>query len=51
MAKRGATLAAALAGALREEQGAANGGPKPTHHGLRSLGYLGLSELLSYRVH
>jgi hypothetical protein len=51
MAKRGATLASAMAAALREEREAARGGPKPTHTALRSLGYLGLSELLSYRVH
>ena len=51
MAKRGATLASAMAAALREEREAARGGPNPTHTALRSLGYLGLSELLSYRVH
>ncbi len=50
MAERGATLASAMAAALREEQEAARGGPKPTHHALRSLGYLGISELLSYRL-
>ena len=50
MAERGATFASALAAGLREEQGAANGGPKPTHDALRRLGYIGISELLSYRV-
>jgi class 3 adenylate cyclase/tetratricopeptide (TPR) repeat protein len=51
MADRGAIFASALAAALREEQAAATGGAKPTHDALRSLGYLGISELLSYRVH
>ena len=51
MAEHGATLASALAAALREEREAARGGAKPRHERLRDLGYLGISELLSYRVH
>jgi tetratricopeptide (TPR) repeat protein len=51
MAEHGATLASALAAALREEREAARGGAKPTHQLLRDLGYRGISELLSYRLH
>jgi len=39
-----------MAAALREEIAAANGGPKPRHDELRSLGYDGVSQLLSYRA-
>jgi hypothetical protein len=39
----------ALAEAIREEIAAAKGGRQPAHAHLRELGYLGLSELLSYR--
>ena len=44
-----APLLGAFADAIREEMAAANGGRRPTHGRLRALGYLGLSELLSYR--
>ncbi len=50
LAEKGAKFAAALAAALREEIAAARGGPKPAHDELRRLGYIGVSELLSYRV-
>ena len=50
MAERGAVFARAMAAALREEIAAAKGGPKPRHHELRSLGYDGVSQLLSYRA-
>jgi hypothetical protein len=46
----GAPFAAALASSVREELGAARGGPEPKHDDLRRLGYRGISELLSYRV-
>jgi hypothetical protein len=49
-AGRGAKFAGALAAALREEEAAARGGPKPEHEALRGLGYLGISQLVSYRV-
>lgn len=39
----------ALADAVREEMAAAKGGRPPEHGRLRELGYVGLSELLSYR--
>jgi class 3 adenylate cyclase len=44
-----APLLGAFADAIREEMAATNGGPRPTHGRLRALGYVGLSELLSYR--
>jgi class 3 adenylate cyclase/tetratricopeptide (TPR) repeat protein len=50
-AQRGSKFAGALAAALREESSSARGGPKPTHDALRGLGYHGISQLLSYRVH
>ena len=50
-ASRGAKLAGALAAALREEMAAARGGPRPKHEALRGLGYDGISQLVSYRVH
>jgi class 3 adenylate cyclase len=42
-------LLGALADAIREEKASAKGGRRPTHSHLRELGYVGLSELLSYR--
>ena len=39
----------AFVAAVREERAAAKGGPLPTHRGLRDLGYLGWSQLLSHR--
>jgi class 3 adenylate cyclase/tetratricopeptide (TPR) repeat protein len=45
----GAPMLGALAEAIREEIAAAKGGRQPAHAHLRELGYLGLSELLSYR--
>jgi hypothetical protein len=39
----------AFAAAVREEMEAARGGPPPTHRGLRDLGYLGWSQLLTHR--
>jgi hypothetical protein len=50
-AGRGAKFAGALATALREEMAAARGGSKPKHTALRELGYHGISQLVSYRVH
>jgi hypothetical protein len=50
-ARRGALLAGGLATALREEMAAARGGPKPKHAALHELGYHGISQLVSYRVH
>jgi hypothetical protein len=50
-AGRGSKFAGALAAALREEEAAARGGPKPAHDALRGLGYHGISQLVSYRVH
>jgi hypothetical protein len=44
-----APMLGALAEAIREEMAAAKGGPRPAHGRLRELGYVGLSELLSYR--
>ena len=49
--RRGSKFATALAAALREEEAAARGGPKPAHEALRALGYVGVSQLVSYRVH
>lgn len=49
LAAKGAPLLGAFAAAVREEIAAAGGGPVPTHHALRSLRYLGFSQLLSYR--
>ena len=45
----GHRLAAAVADAIREEGRAAAGGPPARHERLRSLGYLGISELLHFR--
>jgi class 3 adenylate cyclase/tetratricopeptide (TPR) repeat protein len=50
-ATHGAKFAGALAAALREEMAAARGGAKPKHEALRGLGYNGISQLVSYRVH
>jgi hypothetical protein len=44
-----APMLGALAEAIREEMSAAKGGRRPAHGRLRELGYVGLSELLSYR--
>ena len=49
LAANGATLAAALAAAVREEIAAASGGAVPRHAELRGLGLVGLSELLRFR--
>jgi class 3 adenylate cyclase/tetratricopeptide (TPR) repeat protein len=45
-----APMLGALAEALREQMAAAKGGRRPQHARLRELGYVGLSELLSYRL-
>jgi class 3 adenylate cyclase/tetratricopeptide (TPR) repeat protein len=50
-AQHGSEFAGALAAALRQEEAAARGGPKPAHEALRGLGYHGISQLVSYRVH
>jgi class 3 adenylate cyclase/tetratricopeptide (TPR) repeat protein len=50
-AQHGSKFAGALAAALREEEAAAGGGPTPEHEALRGLGYVGISQLVSYRVH
>jgi len=44
-----APMLGAFADAIREEMAAANGGRRAQHGRLRELGYIGLSELLSYR--
>jgi hypothetical protein len=49
LAAKGAELPGAFAAAAREQIAAYRGGPPPAHRRLRALGYLGLSELLSYR--
>jgi class 3 adenylate cyclase/tetratricopeptide (TPR) repeat protein len=49
LAAYGARLAGAVAEAIREEEQAAAGGPPARHEQLRSLGYLGISELLRFR--
>jgi tetratricopeptide (TPR) repeat protein len=50
LAAKGAPLLGAFAAAVREEIAAASAaGPTPAHRELRALGYLGLSQLLSYR--
>jgi hypothetical protein len=50
LAAKKAPLLGAFAAALREEIAAATrSGPPPAHRELRALGYLGFSELLSYR--
>jgi class 3 adenylate cyclase/tetratricopeptide (TPR) repeat protein len=41
--------AGAVAAAIREELAAREGGPPPRHEALREIGYLGISELLSFR--
>ena len=48
-AAQGSLLARALAEAAEEELASATGGPRPSHARLRDLGYLGLSQQLSYR--
>ena len=50
LAARGAELAFALAAGMREELAATRGGPAPRHEDLRRLGYLGVSQILSYRA-
>ncbi len=47
--KKGGRLCAALAAAIREEMAHAHGAPPPKHATLRDLGYLGVSELVSFR--
>ena len=49
LAGYGAHLGGAVAEAIREEEQAAAGGPAPRHERLRTLGYLGISELLRFR--
>jgi tetratricopeptide (TPR) repeat protein len=49
LAAKEAPLLSAFAAALREEIAAAKGGPSPAHRELRALGYVGFSEILSYR--
>ena len=49
LAAKGAALLGAFAAAAREQIAAGKGGPAPAHRELRALGYLGLSELLSYQ--
>jgi class 3 adenylate cyclase/tetratricopeptide (TPR) repeat protein len=49
LAIQGARLAEAAAGAIREEEAAARGGPAPTHNQLAAIGYLGISPLLRFR--
>ena len=49
LAGYGARLGGAVADAIREEERAATGGPPPGHDKLRTLGYLGISELLRFR--
>jgi len=51
LGERGAAFASALASAIREEMAAPRGGPSPRHESLRELGYHGISQLVSYRVH
>lgn len=46
----GASLAGAMAKAIREERDYARGGPTPRHDELRSLGLAGLSTLLRFRA-
>jgi hypothetical protein len=45
----GGHLAGAATAAIREEVAAASGGPPPKHDQLKTLGFLGISELLRYR--
>lgn len=45
----GSRVTGAVAAAIREEEAAAKGGPAPMHTDLRSLGCLGISELLQFR--
>jgi hypothetical protein len=47
---RGGRFFSAIADAIREEVAHDHGGPEPTHNGLREIGYIGWSELLSARV-
>jgi class 3 adenylate cyclase len=51
LGEKGAAFTSALAAAIREEIAAAGSGPAPRHETLRKLGYQGVSELISYRVH
>ncbi|MGC2034063.1 MAG: hypothetical protein WA761_01305 [Thermoplasmata archaeon] len=46
---RGGRLCTALCEAILEERARSEGGPPPSHGSLRQLGYIGLSELLSFR--
>jgi hypothetical protein len=48
-ASRGSQYLEGLIAAIREEVAAARGGPRPLHAQLRDLGYLGWSELVSFR--
>ena len=45
----GSRVAGAVAAAVREEEAAARGGPRPKHAELRGLGCRGISELLQFR--
>jgi len=45
----GGRVAGAVAAAIREEEAAAKGGPRPTHDQLHALGCGGISELLRFR--
>jgi hypothetical protein len=47
---RGGRFFSAIADAIREEVAHDHGGHEPTHKGLREIGYIGWSELLSARV-
>ena len=48
-AEGGSRLAGGTAAAIRQEIAAADGGPPPAHEELHSLGFDGISELLSFR--
>ncbi len=48
--RRGGRVLGALARAIREEASAARGGPATGHREVRALGYIGLSDLISYRA-
>ena len=49
LAAKGAALLSAFAAAAREHIAVGRGEPAPAHRELCALGYLGLSELLSYQ--
>ena len=49
LAAKGAALLGAFAAAAREQIAAGRGGPAPAHRELCALGYIGLSELLSFQ--